>query len=262
MSMSMGASGGAGDVTSTASGGHTVPSMSAGSSISVGSMTNGGGPSASPTSPVAPGGSSMPTSHTDGVGAASHTSSSTSSPPTSTAPVCPAYNGRNYTDASGASYAIACGQAYTGTVLPASSGNSNTTNPVGSSYKRQTNDDTAASAQSCMDLCNTRPACMAVALGCTGQCTMYSAITSTAIGDSCATAALKVSAGPAPPTSVVTVSVCGTRRSGVGTTTVLATATLTTCPAANTMCTAPAAPLAAAHANGRLGDGIIGYQGE
>ncbi|KAK5129077.1 hypothetical protein LTR85_000410 [Meristemomyces frigidus] len=226
-------------------GANIATSMPAGgSSISVGSMTGTGPPLSAATPPMSSGSSTPPISNSGGM---SHTS--TGSPSASTAPVCPAYNGQNYTDAQGASYAIACGQAYTGTVIPPGSSNS-------TKQKRQTNGATTASVQSCMAMCDALTSCVAVSLGCTGECTMYSGAVTEVAGSTCETAARKVSMPPA--VSVVTVSVCATQQRW-GTTTVFTTATMTTCPLSSGMCTAGAAAHAA---NGRLGEGMIGYEGE
>nr|OQO24913.1 hypothetical protein B0A51_11079 [Rachicladosporium sp. CCFEE 5018] len=137
-------------------------------------------------------------------------SPASSSYPTATPTLCPAYDGKNYTDSNGASYTVTCNKVYTGRI-----------------YMRYT---TPQSLASCLASCDQYAACVAVSNDDSG-CTLFSSTTGTTASQG-GSGASKVNG---PTSNVVTVTVCGVRP----TTTVFATATSTMCPA-NAMCTAPA----------------------
>ena len=179
-----------------------------------------------------------------GYGSSSGTSTSPASaspPSSSTAAVCPDHNNQTYTT-DNSSYNISCGQSYTGRVISTSGGNSTAQKP--GSYappptygKRQAtaaSSDSPMTVQSCMALCDANTECVAITLGCAGDCTLYATTTGSFGSASCTTSAKRVavSSGGA---SVVTVSVCRASTSR-RTTTVFTTATTTTCDAA-TACT-------------------------
>ncbi|KAK6442114.1 glycoside hydrolase 15 protein [Oleoguttula sp. CCFEE 5521] len=137
-------------------------------------------------------------------------SPATSSSPTATPTLCPAYDGKNYTESNGASYTVTCNKVYTGRI-----------------YMRYTKPQSLAS---CLASCDQYAACAAVSNDDTG-CTLFSSTTGTTTSQG-GSGASKVNG---PTSNVVTVTVCGVRP----TTTVFATATSTMCPA-HEMCTAPA----------------------
>jgi hypothetical protein len=174
----------------------------------------------STASPVSPG-SSLPISSPSGNAPPPYGASTTAPAPTTSSvaspaeTLCPGYNSRNYTDSSGATYAVYCGKDLTGTRY----------NPT---YRRPAQSYTI---QSCMDECNRYTACVAASTDGT-SCNLFSSVTGSTSSPG-TVAAYKVS-GP-PPSNVQTVTVCANRVTAY--TTVWTTATHTTCPADST-CTA------------------------
>ncbi|KAK4508071.1 hypothetical protein PRZ48_001808 [Zasmidium cellare] len=199
------------NTSSSARPSQSVPvSQSPGQSQSAGSQTPGG----NPTPGSSQGGITTGPTPTGG----SATSGSTA--PTPSVSVCPYYDGQNYTSPSGQTYEVQCDSVYTGTRL---------TNIAArqASY--------APSQASCMAVCQANDACVAINVTPT-ECQYLSSIDGmdTANGS---IALLKVDAPPAPNGGVVTVTVCKATR----TTTILTTATVTTC-AADRSCPASARP--------------------
>lgn len=108
----------------------------------------------------------MPISSSPGVGPApsyGSNATSTGTAPTSAAtiPLCPTYDGRNYTDSSSTSYSVDCDAAWVGTRL--------------SSYaKRQV---VALPGASCLDVCDLEEDCVGVTVLPAGTCEYFSSIT-------------------------------------------------------------------------------------
>ena len=212
-----GMSGGSGATT-------TRTSVNSISVIPLPSMS-GGGPGAS-SGGQQPGGPGMPGT----IGGGSGTQPVVT--PTSTSAICPAYDDRNFTDASGSSYGIQCSASYTGTIR---SRLSNPNPATGSAY----------TAQSCLLACSQVSDCIAITL--TSQaCTLFSSINGLS-GDVPGSIAALRQMDATENIVTVTASVCGTVRTG--TTTIITTATMTTCPA-DESCTA--LPM-----HGRMDEGML-----
>ncbi|KAK4502694.1 hypothetical protein PRZ48_006120 [Zasmidium cellare] len=125
--------------------------------------------------------------------------------------ICPAYDGKTYSDPSGAQYNLACDTAYSGTTIPAK-------------IKRSS----PATVQDCMASCDSIDACIAITYA-SGQCSLLSAVSGQAkvVG---ATAAYKALALKTSSSSTLAAStrVVTTSAAVVPTTTVKPSSTFST----------------------------------
>lgn len=181
-----------------------------------GSMMTGSTSMGSMTGSAAPGGPSQSSGSNSGSGSAG---TSSASPPASSGPACPDYDGQQFTDALGGTYTVHCDSTISGDVI-------GTRNSTSTKQKRQSGQ---MSVRTCMNYCDELEECVAVSLDCNHVCTLLGSVSGRLTGQ-CGTAARKISGPPSSGNgNVVTVTVCAAK---ARTTTVLTTATKTTCPAA------------------------------
>ena len=224
LSVSSGGSGGGGGPGPVSGGNSGITNGMTGSMS--GSMETGSASYGSMTGTASPNDASgsVPINTNNNVGSVSPTSSS--GPPASTGPVCPNYDDQQYTDAQGSTYNIQCNTTYSGSVITSANSTSNI-------HKRQSG---AVSVPSCIDYCDQTPECVAITVDCSGTCTLLGSIDNTVDNGFCGVGAKRLTGpGPMGSPNLITVTVCGAKRTR--TTTVVTTATLTTCPA-NGKCTA------------------------